>query len=165
MNNDGPILVDACQNGQGSDLNSSRRLRAARRFRIIAGERHVNGMKLSGHVIGLLKEYMHDLVEQAAQEARTQQSFGFTPAPYRPDQAISDLLAILDDRIESEGVQVGLPEGFLHAMWTLCNEARTHILDRVWMESNAVGLSTKAATRQLTYQALLEYLETVDGRG
>lgn len=120
-------------------------------------------MKLSGHVIGLLKEYMHDLVEQAAQEARTQQSFGFTPAPYRPDQAISDLLAILDDRIESEGVQVGLPDGFLHAMWTLCNEARPYILDQVWMESNAAGAPGKASTRQLTYQALIEYLETAGG--
>lgn len=126
--------------------------------------KNVSGMKLSGHVMGLLKEYMRDLVEQAAQEAQTQQSFGFTPAPYRPDQAISDLLAILDDRIESEGMQVGLPDGFLHAMWMLCNEARTHILDQVWMESNAAGTPTKATTRQLTYQALIEYLETIDGR-
>jgi hypothetical protein len=126
-------------------------------------------MKLSGHVIGLLKEYMRDLVEQASQEAHTQQSFGFTPAPYRPDQAISDLLAILDDRIESEGVQVGLPEGFLHAMWKVCNEAQAHILDQVWMESNAVATPTKAITkatiRQLTYQALIDYLETADGYG
>ncbi len=121
-------------------------------------------MKLSGHIMGLLKEYMHDLVEQAAQEARMQQSFGFTSAPYRPDQAISDLMAILDDRIESEGMQVGLPDGFLHVMWTLCNEARTHILDQVWMESNAAGTPSKASTRQLTYQALIEYLETTDGR-
>lgn len=121
-------------------------------------------MRLSGHVIGLLKEYMHDLVEQALQEAYTQQSFGFTPAPYRPDQAISDLLAILDDRIESEGVQVGLPEGFLHAMWTLCNEAQTHVLDQVWMEANTVGTPTKATIRRLTYQALIDYLDIADGR-
>jgi hypothetical protein len=124
-------------------------------------------MKLSGHVIGLLKEYMHDLVEQASQEAHTQQSFGFTPSPYRPDQAISDLLAILDDRIESEGVQVGLPDGFLHAMWTLCNEAQSSILDQVWMESNAAGtptnMITKVTIRRLTYQALIDYLETADG--
>ena len=124
-------------------------------------------MKLSGHVIGLLKEYMHDLVEQASQEAHMQQSFGFTPSPYRPDQAISDLLAILDDRIESEGVQVGLPDGFLHAMWTLCNEAQASILDQVWMESNAAGtptnVITKATIRRLTYQALIDYLETANG--
>src|SRR5690242_5912777 len=119
-------------------------------------------MKLSGHVIGLLKEYMDDLVEQAVKEAQTQQSFGFTPAPYRPDQAISDLLAILDDRIESEGMQVGLPEGFLHAIWTLCNEGHTQIIDRVWLESNVVGTSSKATTRQLTYRALLDYFESID---
>ena len=73
----------------------------------------------SGHDIGLLKEYMRDLVEQATQEQHSQEQFGFTPLPYRPDQAFSDLLALLDDRIESEGIQVGLPECFLHDMWTL----------------------------------------------
>ena len=52
-------------------------------------------MRLTGHVIGLLKEYMQDLVEQARQETEAQRSFGFTAAPYRPDHAISDLLAIL----------------------------------------------------------------------
>jgi hypothetical protein len=126
-------------------------------------------MRLSGHLIGLLKEYMRDLVEQASQEAQATRSFGFAPASYRPDQAISDLLAILDDRTESEGVQVGLPEGFLHQMWTLCNEARSHVEDRVWLESN-VGdhVLTKARTRELTYRALIEYIEASgerDGRG
>jgi len=118
--------------------------------------------KLSGHVIGLLKEYMQDLVEQAAQEARAHQSFGFSSAPYRPDQAISDLLAILDDRLESEGLQVGLPEGFLHHMWTLCREAESGIRDRVWLDSSMIGNSSKTSVRELTYRALLEYLE---GRG
>ncbi len=117
-------------------------------------------MKLSGHVIGLLKEYMRDLVEQARQETSAQEAFGFKSTPYRPDQAISDLLAILDDRIESEGVQVGLPEGLLHAMWTVCNEAQPHVKERVWLESN-VGEpgATKARTRELTYQALVEFIE------
>lgn len=116
-------------------------------------------MRLSGHVIGLLKEYMHDLVEQARQETRDRESFGFATDPYRPDQAISDLLAILDDRIESEGVQVGLPEGFLHQMWTLCNEAQSQVKDQVWLESNVGGPSSKARVRELTYHALIEYIE------
>ncbi|HXF93942.1 MAG TPA: hypothetical protein VNK46_14410 [Nitrospiraceae bacterium] len=117
-------------------------------------------MKLTGHMIGLLKEYMRDLVEQARQETEAQRTFGFAPAPYRPDQAISDLLAILDDRIESEGVQVGLPEGFLHDMWTLCQEAQAQVADRVWLESNVgqEGLS-KAGIRELTYRALIEFIE------
>jgi hypothetical protein len=111
-------------------------------------------------VIGLLKEYMDDLVQQAAQEASTQQSFGFTPAPYRPDQALSDLLAILDDRIESEGVQVGLPEGFLHDMWTACNEAQKYVTERVWLQSNMESMpASKARTRKLAYRALIQYLE------
>ena len=117
-------------------------------------------MKLTGHVIGLLKEYMHDLVEQALQEAQAQQTFGFEPAPYRPDQALSDLLAILDDRIESEGVQVGLPEGFLHDMWTLCNDAQRSIKDQVWLETNADDAAgSKAKVRERTYRALIAYIE------
>lgn len=117
-------------------------------------------MKLTGHLIGLLKEYMGDLVEQARQEAEAQRRFGFAPAPYRPDQAISDLMAILDDRIESEGVQVGLPEGFLHDMWTVCNDAQAHLRDRVWLESNlGEPAPSKARTRELTYRALIQYLE------
>jgi hypothetical protein len=115
----------------------------------------------SGHVIGLLKEYMRDLVDQATQEQQSQEQFGFTPLPYRPDQAISDLLALLDDRIESEGIQVGLPECFLHDMWTLCNEAVEPISTRIWLEGNLEGRSmTKAQTRELTYQALIEFMDS-----
>ena len=115
----------------------------------------------SGHVIGLLKEYMRDLVDQATQEQRSQQQFGFTTLPYRPDQAFSDLLALLDDRIESEGVQVGLPECFLHDMWTLCNEAIESISTRIWLEGNLDDRSmTKAQTRELTYQALIEFIDS-----
>jgi len=118
------------------------------------------GIQMTGHVIGLLKEYMRDLVEQAAQEAQAQQTFGFEPASYRPDQAISDLLAILDDRIESEGMQVGLPDDFLHDMWTQCNDAQRHIADNVWLESRAGGTAcSKARVRELTYRTLIEYLE------
>lgn len=117
-------------------------------------------MKLSGHVIGLLKEYMGDLVVQAAQEAEAAQSFGFRASSYRPDQALSDLLAILDDRIESEGVQVGIPEGFLHDMWVLCNEAREQVTDRVWLEGNLEGREpSKARMREMTYRALIDYIE------
>jgi hypothetical protein len=48
-------------------------------------------MRLTGHVIGLLKEYMRDLVEQARQEEQAHGAFGFAPVRYRPDEAISDL--------------------------------------------------------------------------
>jgi hypothetical protein len=122
-----------------------------------------NSMALSGHVVGLLKEYMRDLVEQAKQETLAQERFGFAATPYRPDQAISDLLALLDDRIESEGIQVGLPEGFLHHMWNLCNEATAQVSDRVWLEGNMGSqASSKARVRELTYQALIQYIEMRD---
>jgi hypothetical protein len=118
-------------------------------------------MALSGHVVGLLKEYMQDLVEQAKQETAAHASFGFSATPYRADQALSDLLAILDDRIESEGVQVGLPDGFLHQMWGLCNDARAQVMERVWLDMNSSDQpSTKARVRELTYRALLAVLET-----
>lgn len=116
---------------------------------------------LSGHVIGLLKEYMQDLVEQAGQEASAQERFGFSSTAYRPDHAISDLLALLDDRIESEGLQVGLPEGFLHEIWSLCNQASVHVADRVYVESNVGSeAGSKARTRALTYRALIEFIES-----
>jgi hypothetical protein len=121
-------------------------------------------MPLSGHMIGLLKEYMHDLVQQAVQEAQAQRSFGFAAAPYRADHAISDLLAILDDRIESEGLQVGLPEAFLHEMWVLCNEALAQVQEHVWLELSAAGdAHSKARTREVTYHALLAYIEQRSG--
>jgi hypothetical protein len=118
-------------------------------------------MRLSGRIIGLLKEYMHDLVEQAKQEETAHASFGFASQPYRADQAISDLLAILDDRIESEGVQVGLPVEFLHQMWTLCNQANPHLAETVWLRKNLdQGTGSKAEVRKHTYQALIAYLES-----
>lgn len=120
-------------------------------------------MALSGHVVGLLKEYMLDLVEQAKQETSAQERFGFTVTPYRPDQAISDLLALLDDRIESEGMQVGLPEDFLHHMWSLCNDATAQVCDRVWIEGNIGSqAASRARVRELTYRALIQYIETSD---
>ena len=118
-------------------------------------------MRISGHLIGLLKEYMDDLVEQAKQEAQAEASFGLVSTPYRADQALSDLLAILDDRIESEGVQVGMPQAFLHDMWAICNEAQTHVRDRVWLEGGLEDPKlSKARTRQLAYRALIEYIES-----
>ncbi|MCZ6800562.1 MAG: hypothetical protein O7F12_08755 [Nitrospirae bacterium] len=117
-------------------------------------------MRLPGRVIGLLKEYMHDLVEQAKQEEAATQSFGYASPPYRSDQALSDLLAILDDRIESEGVQVGLHVEFLHQMWMLCDEAGSQIKDQVWLQVNLDSdLHSKPRIRELTYKALIEYLE------
>ncbi|MBS0171738.1 MAG: hypothetical protein JSR62_15425 [Nitrospira sp.] len=117
-------------------------------------------MRVSGHIIGLLKEYMADLVEQARQDAFAQEAFGFAAPPYQPDHAIADLLAILDDRIESEGVQVGLPLEFLHEMWRRCNEARSQVMDQVWLETNlGPPGSSKSRVRELTYAALIAYLE------
>jgi hypothetical protein len=104
---------------------------------------------------------MQDLVEQAGQEASAQERFGFAATVYRPDHAISDLLALLDDRIESEGLQVGLPEGFLHEIWNLCNQASVQVADRVYVESNVGSeAGSKARTRALTYRALIEFIES-----
>jgi len=121
-------------------------------------------MALSGHVVGLLKEYMRDLVMQRPSRKRSHEAFGFSKTSYQPDQAIADLLAILDDRIESEGVQVGLPEEFLHEMWTFCNEARTQVTDQVWLAWNVSGRpASKARVREMTYHALIQFLEAKHG--
>jgi len=118
-------------------------------------------IRLSGHVIGLLKEYMRDLVEQAEQETLANERFGFNPPAYRPDHAIADLLSLLDDRIESEGIQVGLPEQVLHSMWSLCNEASTRIADSVWLEGNLEGQPLgKAKIREMTYRVLIKIIES-----
>ena len=120
----------------------------------------LSAMRVSGHIIGLLKEYMHDLVEQARQEVQAQQAFGFSAPPYQPDHAIADLLSILDDRIESEGLQVGMPLEFLHEMWRHCGEARDHVMEQVWLETNlGPPGSSKARIRELTYAALIRHLE------
>ena len=117
-------------------------------------------MRLSGRQIGLLKEYMHDLVEQAKQDEATAMVFGYASKSYRPDQAISDLLAILDDRIESEGVQVGLSVELLHQMWMLCNEGTSKIENSVWLQRNLnEEPTTKSWVRDLTYRKLIDYLE------
>jgi len=139
-------------------LRVRRFLLPLRDIRIMWVKEH--SMALSGHVVGLLKEYMRDLVEQAKQEMEAHASFGFSDVPYRPDQALSDLLAILDDRIESEGMQVGLPDGFLHHMWGLCNDARAQVTERVWLDMNSSDQpSSKVRVRELTYRALIAVLD------
>ena len=44
----------------------------------------LSSMRVSGHIIGLLKEYMGDLVEQARQESQDQQAFGLSMPRYQP---------------------------------------------------------------------------------
>jgi hypothetical protein len=115
---------------------------------------------MTGHEIGLLKEYMQDLVEQARQESRTFQTAGYKEQDYTPDQALMDLLAILDDRLESEGVQVGLSEEFRHRMWEICKQSLAHVNETAWLKANLDKPShAKAEVRSIAYQALLNYIE------
>ncbi|MCI0527837.1 MAG: hypothetical protein L0Y56_10410 [Nitrospira sp.] len=117
-------------------------------------------MNLTRHEIGVLREYMQDLVEQAKQELHVSASFKHTQKAYIHDDAILDLLAILDDRIESEGAQMGLSYGFAHQMWNVCNAASEYIRNYVWLNANlGPGTLTKVQVRQTTYRALLEYIE------
>ncbi len=116
-------------------------------------------MKPTPHEIGVLKEYMLDLIEQARQEVQAQAAFGYRAADYNGDDAIMDLLAILDDRMESEGVQMGLTEGFAHRMWKICNQAREHVKNTVWLKANLGSTGTgKPEVRETAYKALLEYI-------
>lgn len=115
---------------------------------------------MTGHEIGLLKGYMQDLVEQARQESLTFQMAGYKEQAYSPDQALMDLLAILDDRLESEGIQVGLSEEFRHRMWEICKQSLDHVNETAWLKANLDRPShTKAEVRSIAYQALLSYIE------
>jgi hypothetical protein len=115
---------------------------------------------VTGHEIGLLKEYMQDLVEQARQESRMFQTAGYKEQAYGPDQALMDLLAILDDRLESEGVQVGLSEDFTHRMWEICKRSLDHVKETAWLKANLDSPArTKAEIRSMAYQALLTYID------
>jgi hypothetical protein len=117
-------------------------------------------MKLTHHEIVVLKEYMENLVEQARQEVVAGASFKHTQKTYIHDDALLDLLAILDDRIESEGVQMGLSYSFAHQMWMVCHAAREYIRNYVWLNANlGPGHLTKVQVCQITYRALLEYIE------
>jgi hypothetical protein len=115
---------------------------------------------MTGHEIGLLKGYMQDLVEQARQESRTLQTAGYKEQDYTPDQALMDLLAILDDRLESEGLQVGLSEEFRHRMWEICKQSLDHVNETAWLKANLdQPAGTKAEVRSIAYQALLNYID------
>jgi hypothetical protein len=118
-------------------------------------------MRLTPHEIIVLKEYMEDLVEQARQETLGQVS-KYSQKPYTYEDALMDLLAILDDRVESEGAQMGLADGFPHQMWELCNEVREDVRNAVWLSSNLDPVPpTKVKIREKAYRVLLEY---IDGR-
>jgi len=115
---------------------------------------------MTGHEIGMLKGYMLDLVEQARQESMTYRAAGYQEQPYTPDQALMDLLAILDDRLESEGVQVGLSEEFRHRMWEICNRSLNHVKEESWLSANLnASRPTKAEVRSIAYRALLKFIE------
>jgi len=115
---------------------------------------------MTGHEIGLLKGYMLDLVEQARQESMTYRAAGYQEHPYAPDQALMDLLAILDDRLESEGIQVGLSEEFRHRMGEICKRSLNHVKEESWLSANlGAGRPTKAEVRSVAYRALLNFIE------
>jgi len=118
---------------------------------------------MTGHEIGLLKTYMNDLVEQASQESAVYRSAGYRETRYTSDQALMDLLAILDDRLESEGLQVGLSEEFRHRMGEICKRSQNHVKETSWLAAN-IGPNppTKAEVRSVAYDALLKFIEEED---
>jgi len=115
---------------------------------------------MTGHEIGLLKGYMLDLVEQARQESMTYRAAGYQEQPYTPDQALMDLLAILDDRLESEGIQVGLSEEFRHRMWEICKRSLNQVKEESWLAANlSASRPSKAEVRSIAYRSLLKFIE------
>lgn len=116
---------------------------------------------MTGHEIGLLKGYMVDLVEQARQESMTYRASGYREQPYTPDQALMDLLSILDDRLESEGVQVGLSEEFRHRMGEICTRSLDRVKESAWLEARQTeDPLTKAEVRSVAYRVLIDFIES-----
>jgi hypothetical protein len=118
---------------------------------------------MTGHEIGLLKTYMKDLVEQASQESAVYQSAGYKEVRYTPDQALMDLLAILDDRLESEGLEVGLSEEFRRRMGEICKRSLNHVKETSWLAANlGPNRPSKAEVRSIAYDALLKFIDEED---
>jgi hypothetical protein len=125
---------------------------------------NTEGAGMTPHELSLLKEYMQDLIEQARQESFTLKQAGYREQDYGPEQALMDLLALLDDRIESEGVQIGLSEEFPHRMGEICQRAQVYIKDSVWLAKGLTRSSlTKDRVRAIAYKALLDYIKDETG--
>jgi hypothetical protein len=46
-------------------------------------------------------------------------------------------------------------------MWSLCNDASAEITERVWLEGNIGNhITSKAQTREVTYRALIDFIES-----
>ncbi len=119
---------------------------------------------MTGHEIGVLKGYMQDMVEQARQEAGVLRSAGYREQPYTSEHALMDLLAILDDRMESDGLQVGRPEGFRVEMGDICNRSREYVREATWMAANMADPAPgKPEIRGIAYKALIDYIEKETG--
>jgi hypothetical protein len=119
---------------------------------------------MTPHEVSLLKGYMQDLIEQARQDSFIFKQAGYREQEYDADHALMDLLALLDDRIESEGVQVGLSHEFPHRMWGFCQRAQVYVKDNLWFAQNwGQAKLTKSQIREVTYKALLEYIEKAPG--
>ena len=118
-------------------------------------------MALTHHELCILKEYMWDLVEQARQEAQNPVAQRYTKKHYTADEALLELLALLDDRVESEGVQLGLSDQFSHQMWGHYQHAREDIGNSTWLITNMHDTPLpKSRIREITYQAFLEYIKS-----
>lgn len=116
---------------------------------------------MTEHEIGFLREYMDDLVEQAGQESKILQIAGYREKPYSPEEALMDLLVILDDRFESEGLEVGISETFLHQMWKICKNSEGDVKNHAWLEATIDEIPfNKKQIRRLSYNALLRHIET-----
>ena len=121
-------------------------------------------MTFTNHELSILKEYMQDLIDQARQETLGQVMRTYARKTYTGDEALLDLLALLDDRVESEGAQLGLSEQFLHRMWNHYRHARDRVGTEAWLIANIDQTPLpKARIREITYRAFLDYLRSEPG--
>lgn len=113
---------------------------------------------LSSFDIGLLEECMEKLVQAARLDGLSEVPTGGTR--YTPDDALMDLLAILDNRAERERRGGELTGVLSYHMWGICQRATGYVNETYWIEKNlSADVSTKAEIRSIAYQALSQFIE------
>ncbi len=121
---------------------------------------------LSAFDVGILEECMEKLVQAARLEGYSKVPLQVSPevfpmeTRYTPDDALMDLLAILDNRAERERRGGELTGVLSYHMWGICRRATGYVNETYWIEKNlSADVSTKAEIRSIAYRALSHFIE------
>lgn len=115
---------------------------------------------LSAYDFSLVKDCMKKLVQAAREDFPVSPSRFSEGSAYSPDEALMDLLAILDNRAEQERRGGELTGVLSQHMWGICRRATAYVNENFWIEKNLLEeVDSKAAIREITYRALSIFIE------